>query len=239
MLRRLMMAGAGSTPGGDPYWEDVVALLNMPGGSGSTSFPDATGKRVWTPSGDVSVSTELGYNTAEFDGSGDYISAPYVKADLDWWTGDFTIEAWVYAGSFSDWSYLDGAQRPALLGCASQTTTENYWSFGPVSGTNALSFYYYNGSSGQQVYGGAVPTGQLCHLAMMNTSAGIRLAVNGVLGPATAIVGVPVSSASGPRLTLGMINNRSIFGHVRALRITRAVRWASDFTPPAAPFPTA
>lgn len=238
MLRRMMMAG-NAAGGGDPYWSDVVALLNMPGVGGSTSFPDATGKRIWMPSGNVSVSTELGYNTAKFDGSGDYIYAPYVKADLDWWTGDFTIEAWVYAGAFSDWSYLDGAQRPALLGCASPTTTENYWSFGPVSGTGALSFYYYNGSSGLQIYGAAVPTGQLCHLAMMNTSAGVRLAVNGVLGPSTAIIGSPMSSASGPRLTLGMINNRSINGHVRALRITRRARWMSDFTPPAAPFPTA
>lgn len=224
----------------DPYFANVVSLLNMEGADGGTTFADSTGARVWAPSGSVHIDTALGYNAALFDGSGDYISTPYVAADFDWWTSDYTIEAWIIAASFTNWSYSDGTRSlPLLVGCAAPNGTTNYWSFGPLSG-GAVKFYYWNGSPNELVAtGAALSANVLHHIAMCKNSGGIHLAVNGVVSPPVAVNGTPLSSGSGGVvMTLGQINNRSINGRVRALRITKGVaRYTANFTPPTAPFP--
>lgn len=231
--------GGGGGGGGDPYWADVVALLNMDGADGSTTFTDSTGLRTWTAAGNAQIDDSLGYNTALFDGAGDRVTTPYVQADFDWWTTDYTIEAWINPTTMADWSYLDGAQRPAMIGCANPTSTTNYWSFGPRN-DGALVFYYFNGSAQQVVSGATVSINNLRHIAMSKNSSGIRLAINGAVTSATAVSGTPQSStAGGVVLTLGQINNRSINGRVQAVRITKGVaRYTSNFTPPAAPWPT-
>lgn len=234
MLRRLMIAGSGSS-GGDPYWDDVVLLLNMGGASGSNSFQDSTGNAAFSVSGDVKIDTSKGYNAARFDGSGDRLSATYSQSLYDWWTGDYTIDAWVYADSYNSWQYVDGSTRPVMIGCASPNSFTNYWSFGPTA--SGLRMYYFSGSA-QVVTGASVPTGELVHIALVKDSTGIKLAVNGVMSSSTAISGTPSSSTSGVSLVIGQIANTSMDGFVKAIRITRAARWANSFTPPVAPFPT-
>ena len=235
-----LLLGGGAS-GVDPYFASVVALLNMAGADASTTFTDSTGLRVWTPAGNAQIDTSNGYNAAQFDGTGDYITTPYVTSAFDWWTGDFCIEAWVLASSWTTWGYTDGSARPAMIGCADPATTTAYWAFGPTA-AGVLQFNYFNGATFAHT-GGSVPTGTLTHIAFTH-SAATNLQYLSVAGTtvtnSVAVSGTPQSSATSPvKLTLGMINNRSINGFVKALRITKATRgYTSNFTPPAAPFPT-
>lgn len=223
----------------DPYFANVVALLNMDGSDGSTMFIDSTGLRTWTAVGNAQIDTSLGYNTGLFDGSGDRVTTPYVTADFDWWTTDFTIEAWVYIAVNTTWDYTSaGTVCPSMVGCADPGSAIDYWSFGPLRSGNGVRFYYYNGSPNTVTNSAALSDNTLQHVAMSKTSSGIYVASHGTVSGPTAVSGTPQSSTSGVSMTLGQINNMCINGHVRALRITKGVaRYTSNFTPPAAPFP--
>ncbi len=224
----------------NPDFSSVVAQLDMAGTDGSTSFVDSTGLRTWTASGDAQIDTSLGYNAALFDAAGDFVATPYVKADLDWWDGDFNLEGWIHASSFANWSYNDGNVNPSMVGCADPASGTNYWSFGPNASGN-LMFYYYNGGA-QRQFGDAVPTGADAHIAVFHRASDhhILTAVNGDVTDHGAVIGTPQSSATSPvKFVLGMINNRSIDGYVIALRATRALHYdLAGFTPDAYPFPS-
>ena len=229
--------GSGGGGGTDPYWANVVALVQGTGADGSTTIVDDTGLRTWTQHGNLQVDDSLGPNTLLSDGTGDYATTPYVKADFDWWTGDFTIEAWVQASAFTDWYYTDGSPVPAFVGCADPASGTNYWSFGPKNG-GFVGFSYYNGSANHLTSTLVVSTSALTHLAMSKSSGGIYLAKGGVVDSPVSVSGTPLSSTSGVSLTLGQINNRCCPGNF-VLRITKGVaRYTSAYTPPTLPFPT-
>lgn len=229
--------------GDDPFFNDVVLLLNMEGADASTAFTDLSPlAHTMTAGGNVQVDTSLGYNAALFDGSGDNITTPYVKADFDWWTSDFTLELWlrIPSGQTSTWYYTDGGYTPSVaIGCANPASTTNYWSFGITASRNAR-FYYYNGSGQSVTSSNTFAEDTLVHIAMVKTASGIALPVNGVFGGSpVAVSGTPQSSAVSPvKLTIGQINNRSLNGWLKAVRATRGARWTGDFTPPPSPFAT-
>lgn len=233
--------GDGGGGGSDAYWANVVSLLNMEGAPGSTSFVDAKDSVSWTRNGGVEVRDSLGYNTAYFGGSStDYLTRYYDPSAFDWWTSDFTIEAWVYIPIMSFWYYTDGGgtDLSCMIGNASPGGGINYWSFGPIAG-GKLRMYYYNGSAiTSATSAGAVSENVLTHICMSKNSSGIFLGIDGAVESSIAVSGTPLSSNSYP-LVVGMINNRDLIGHIRGLRITKGVaRYTSSFTPPAAPFPT-
>lgn len=218
---------------GDPYWSDVVALLNMGGTDGSTTFTDSTGLRTWTASGNAQIDTSLGYNAALFDGSGDRIATTYSTAAFDWWTSGYTVEAWINVTTLSSWySVPNSADLPCMIGCMAPAGQDNYWSFGPIGG-GALRHYYYNGGEVTSAKTtGTMPVGDLAHIAMCHTGGSIYLAINGVVEGPFAVSGTPLSSTA-VALVLGQYRNRSIAGWVKALRITKGTaRYTSGFTPP-------
>ncbi|MGH8075616.1 MAG: LamG-like jellyroll fold domain-containing protein [Lysobacter sp.] len=222
----------------DPYWEYVTTLMNMEGADGSNDFPDSASSRVWTPAGSVQVDTSLGYNAALFDGDGDFLSASYYYPAFTWWTNDYALEAWINVADLSTWSYVSGVTEvPVMIGNADPFNATDYWSFGPIS-TGQLRLFYYNGSGQTATSTDVVEEGVLTHVALIKTVDGIRFAINGVLGPNIAIAGTPLDSSI-EDMVIGQMGNRSISGHIRALRITKGqARYTSNFTPPSAPFPT-
>lgn len=172
-----------------------------------------------------------------FDGSGDYLTAPYTTANFDWYTAgvDFTIEYWFFANSLTGTSYVDGGTtKSTVVGNRSATTTTDYWSFGPnVSGT--VTFYYFNGSPVAVNSTSTITANSWNHIAMTKTSSGITIFVNGVAQTTTAISGTPQSSASFP-ITVGQGNNTSYSGYVSNLRIVRGTAiYSGNFTPPTSP----
>ncbi len=202
----------------------------------------ASGNTAVTPFSPFSP-TYPGYTTAAnggsayFDGSGDYLTAPYTTANFDWYTAgvDFTIEYWFFANSLTGTSYVDGGvTKSTVVGNRSATATTDYWSFGPnTSGT--VTFYYYNGGPVVVNSTSTITANTWNHVAMTKTSSGITIFVNGIAQTTTAISGTPQSSASFP-ITVGQGNNTSYNGYVSDLRIVRGTAiYSGNFTPPTSP----
>lgn len=219
----------------------VAMLLSGDGTNGAqnnTFIDSSTNNFTMTRIGSTTQGSLSPYGTlrsAYFDGSGDSLSVSSPATALrEWWTSDFTIEAWIFPTTFTGWSYTDGSERPTLCGNASLSTTTHLWSFGPIS-TGAVVFCYNNGSAVYVTSTATVTANQWNHIAMTKTSSGIVIWVNGVGTSATAISGTPTSSSASP-LAIGQINNTTVTGYVSNLRIVNGTAvYSSTFTPSAAP----
>lgn len=217
-------------------------LLPMTGIIGSTLFNDLSSvPKTISPAGNVQISnsqSKWGTTSGAFDGVGDYLSTTYVSS-FNWWSTDFTIEYWIYINDLASMSYVDGGNtNSVVIGNAAHNSTTNYWSFGPIS-TGVVRMYYFNGASQSVSSTATVTTGTWTHLAMVKSSAGINIFVDGVgLASPVAVTGTPQSSTSVP-LLIGQINNTSMNAYMNDLRITTGMaRYSANFTPPTQPFPT-
>jgi hypothetical protein len=201
-------------------------LLNFNGTDGSTTLTDDTGLNTLTAYGNAQLDTALKkFGTASLllDGAGDYIECPYNTSRFDWWTADYTIDCWVYASSFADWSYVNGVITPLLIGNNGATVGSNYWSFGPVAG-NALAFYYWNGAQNSIVsVNNVVPTDEWVHVALIINGNTIELYCNGLLVASGTISGTP-QSGTAYGLTIGAGYNNYLTGSIDGLRITKGTK---------------
>jgi hypothetical protein len=225
-----------------PFWDDSVTgnetlLLNFNGTDGSTILTDDTGLNTLTAYGNAQLDTALKkFGTASLllDGTGDYIDCPYDTSRFDWWTGDYTIDCWVYATSWTDWSIVySGYPVSLMVGNHDHNALSNYWSFGPITG-GALSFYYWNGSAPIHIRSSnsVLATGQWIHIAMVHKDNTIYLFADGKCVDSMVIVDTPTSSAS-YKLTIGGWYNDYLTGQIDALRITKGTaRYVPNFTAP-------
>lgn len=219
---------AAGTP--DPFWADVVSLLEFEGANGSTTITDAKGK-VWTPSGSAQISTARsagGSGSLLLDGSGDYISTPY-HPDFDFGTGDFTVEWFQYIATLKALSPIDfrggtaNSPRPML-----------YNTFSPA-GTDL--FYYLSGANRISAPSGTLVTGSFQHVALSRVSGVTRLFVGGTQRGASYTDPTNYTNAG---VLIGRNTatvDRDFNGNFDGWRVTRAGRYASAFTPPALPYP--
>ena len=226
----------------DPYYGAVSLLLSGDGANNSTDIRDSSlNTKAITVAGDAKISTaqsKWNGSSLAFDGSGDYLTTPYLTSAFDWWTTDFTIEMWVYASSWANWSFASLGPVTRAVGNFDPSSATNYWSFGPdIAGRPRL--YYYNGSEQHGIYTtNVLATSQWHHIAASKNSSGVRLFINGVNNDGVfSINGTPQSSAAVP-FTIGQYNGIGITGYIDDLRITKGVaRYTSNFTPPTQPFP--
>ena len=226
----------------DPNFGDVSLLLHMDGTNGSTTFTDSSSNTVSVvANGNAQISTaqsKFGGASGYFDGTGDYLTTPYVTTYYDWWTSDFTLEAWVYPTTFTGWYYnINIGDIGTLIGNMDATGPTNYWSFG-ITSSGAIRLYYYNGSPvNTPASTETVSLNQWNHIAVVKDSNGYKYFVNGIGGSYNSISGTPQIN-TGTGLTLGSVNSVGINGYVDDLRITKGTaRYTSNFTPPTAPFP--
>ena len=107
-----------------------------------------------------------------FDGTGDYLNTTSVYSDLNFKTGDFTIEAWCYVSAGANnvglWqlSYTSGGLRPddLQLSCHYQNTKFNFGSAG-----------------GSRINGKDYSTNRWHHVAEVRKDGVISTYINGVL----------------------------------------------------------
>lgn len=217
----------------DPYFSNVSLLLNMNGTNGSTTFTDSSSTFTLTPSGNAQISTtqsKFGGASGYFDGSGDYLTCS-TGTGLDFGTGDFTIEAWVYITSL-------GTYHPILEGRTSASFSNYVFGINNVSGTLRLDFVNAGGGAGRTASTTSVPLNTWTHVAWIRAGGVTSYYVNGVKDATTN----SYSGSLNPNRTQvqigAVIDPQYFYGYIDDLRITKGVaRYLSNFTVPTSPFP--
>ena len=215
----------------------------------SNRFIDnSTNNFTFTKSGDVSVSSATPftanssystYGSTYFDGTGDYLTVPGTNI-TNIFTGDFTIEAWLYptAAFSSSWVTSDGGftDIPVMICNASPTSSNYFWAFGPSS-TGTVRFIT------SSIYFNTVTSTATCtvnawnHLALVKIGTTYKIYVNGVGTAGTTITtspGTAFSDAAG--ISIGANNGKYITGYLSNARIVKGTAvYTANFTPPTAP----
>ena len=192
---------------------------------------DASGRNNFETVGDAKVSTAAGrYSIASlaFDGTGDYLTFPSNNL-FSFGTGDFTIEAWIYATTLTSKGVFQTSDNPGGL----KTTY--------TSGLLLCTADAANGQLAVNVLGTTVNTGSTYiaintwyHVAVTRLSGNISIFLNGVLaGGPTSVA----SAINGSYLCVGGYYNSSYLwnGYISDFRITRVARYTANFTAPTAP----
>jgi len=183
--------------------------------------------------GNTQISTSVkkyGTGSLAFDGTGDYLSTRSTP-NLSFGSGDFTIEAWVYATSLGSYNAVF-AQWPDNGG-----STNNSYTLETV-GSN-MEFYY---ASGSTLYGpttlGTITTGVWIHYAICRSGNTLYPFKNGVLGTTTSITQTLNSPTSAVTVGGAVAGGGEWIGYIDDLRITKGyARYTANFTPPTAALP--
>lgn len=201
---------------GDPHFANVSLLLKMEGADGGTTFTDQS-PSARTPSDVNLVTTETefaAYGSSSAFGSSIASRLTFASSTDFAWTGDCTLEFWLY---------IPGTVVEGLFMAADAA---RYLTLGPNRVISAVN--YFNDATP------ALATGQWHHIALTRSAAGTgRFWVNGVGRP-------PVSAGNWPASApLGIFNvptrpdlPSAANVYIDEVRFTRGVqRYIADFTP--------
>ena len=219
----------------DPDYSSVSLLLHGNGTNGSTTITDnSPSPKTVTAAGDAQISTaqsKFGGASIAFDGSGDRVSVAN-NAALDFGTGDFTVECWVFSVAALTSYSLQYAQ---IAGKGN----------GVTSGTYSLSFYEQKINwlaNGNVTAGTTILTNNTWyHFAASRAGSTLKLFVNGSQESSTTNTLNYTSSVSfnaGDRQAGDSASQYPLNGYIDDLRITKGVaRYTSNFSVPPAQFP--
>jgi hypothetical protein len=206
--------------------------------SSSPTVDNATTPSVITNAGSATATNSVtpfsSTYSLQFNGTSNYMTVPYTTSKFDWWTDDFSIECWIYTTTTTGWWYsAAGLEIPCLIGNDDYNTTTNYWSFG-INSSRQVALYYYNGGTNYISSTSTITLSAWNHIAMVKTSAGVTLFVNGVAQTTTAISATTPQSSAATALTIGAGNLTYINGYVSNLRIIKggSATYTSTFTVP-------
>jgi hypothetical protein len=236
----MQLFAAGGSSGSattDPYWANVSLLLHGDGTNGSTTITDSapTPKTV-TAVGNAQISTaqsKFGGSSLYFDGTGDYLSVPD-STDFDFFLGDFTIEAWVYAVSL--------ANSPIIV---HQCSANSGLVIGWFLEIGANTVYFGNSNSIGTDYATftvSLTTNTWTLIAVTRVGAVLNCFINGVSpGAQTKPTAVNNADQTVPFIVGGggtIFSGLDFNGYIDDLRVTKGVaRYTADFAPPTLAFP--
>lgn len=213
----------------DEYLSNVVLLLNPDETNGFADLSAAS--RSVVGNGGVAVTTtqgKVGSSSIEFDGSNDYLSFSD-SADFDF-TGDFTIESWIYLNSFSGYA--------TLLEGRSSIAYQNF--ICGIQNLGGLRLDFVTDNSGQRYVGTSttIPTGEWVHVAFVREAGVLSGFVNGVKDAATATYTGTIGAAGNMMIGRNLDGNY-MHGHIDSFRVTRGIaRYNANFTPQTTAFVT-
>lgn len=163
------------------------------------------------------------------DGTGDYITIPG-NSVLAFGTGDFTIEAWIFATyTFG----TTGQGRGAILGNRSVASSSTDFVLQHYNGK-----IYFGTSAADLIVGNTTMTANIWyHVAVTRSSGTIRLFINGI-SDATAVTGNTTNFSDTTTLAIGCTGSYSVptypfTGFISNLRIVKGTAvYTSNFTVP-------
>jgi hypothetical protein len=224
---------SGSASGSDPYWANVVLLMET---ALPSSITDATGLNVIT-NHSVTVTGaqyQVGTSSATFNGRV-FLDMP-TSTDLQFVGGDFTMEAWVYFTS------TQGDQQ--IINQDDLSSRDQTFQL-RAGGNAALGFIYFQdsgrASAVARTTSNTIPLNAWTNIAVSKTGNTLKMFINGVQGYSGTEA--PMYQGTNPT-SLGGLDGRffsyfGVNGYMQQIRITKGVgRYTTDFTPSAQPFPT-
>ena len=207
----------------DPFVNNVSLMLSMDGANNSTTFIDSSQNALAvTAVGNTKISTDqskFGGASAYFDGTGDYLS---FTGGMPSGAGtEFTIECWVRLDDLADYRVI----TRKVGGIDFYVAPDGSISVGRsgVVGIAASAT-------------GLIAAGTWYHIAVTrDTSNNYKIYVNGTQVASgtnsfsvTAATTIGFPAFSGPHYFKGYIDD---------FRVTNALRYTANFTPPTAPLP--
>lgn len=227
---------AGSAESATPPTAPATAIsgTNMLLNFTNAGIYDATSKNDLETVGNAQISTtqsKFGGSSMYFDGTGDYLRAPFSAINRINTSGNFTIEFWAYFNSV--------AADQRLIAWDNNTTNFVIAIYTNTSGNLA----YYLSSTGTTwniaiaTSMGSIAINTWYHVALVRNGSVFTPYINGVAG--TTTTSSATLFASTLPLVIGATGNGASFfnGYIDDFRITNGVaRYTSNFTPPTAAF---
>lgn len=220
----------------DPYWANVVLLIQEDGANGGTTFTDSKNGRTITRNGTPTHSTASfpwGTSSILFDGSEDWLSLAN-NTDWSFGTDNFTIEFWFNPTSVSGEKFLFGqltsdGYAPVRIDYTGSAITARI--YGPLSW----------GSGVQKTL--TVTTGTWYHVAVVRNGTLFSIYVNGEAGASTGTSSGSINVVTDTLKIGGASGNpggiTDAAAYMKGIRVTKGVaRYTANFTPPTGPFPT-
>lgn len=225
------------TPSTDPYAAPLPTvagvddtytkvLLHMNGADASTTFTDESGK-AWTAAGGAQIDTaqfKFGEASGLFDGAGDYISTPN-SADLDFGTGDWTIDCWVRR---------DGTKAYPQIYGAHNTVGAIGLYFGLGNSDNKVRVVWFN--TEKVLTAGTIADLTWTHVAVVRYGNTVKVYINGTADANTDNCTGDSINSDGAGAVVGRLStNVDDYywkGWIDELRVTKGLaRWTSNFIP--------
>ena len=207
----------------DSHYTSLLMATDESAGNNKDDITDATTNHTITANGDAHAGTfspyrHGGYSTY-FDGSGDYITTG-TSSGMDFGTGDFTIEAFIW---------MDNHTSGDILADARSTWNDAGWSLEFSSD----GFQLYT-SGGVRVSSSAINTltQQWVHVAFVRSSGTIKIYVDGIsrgTGYFASAINTTASTVSIGRSQDG--NGGTFHGYITDFRIVSSALYTSNFTP--------
>lgn len=213
----------------DPLWNETKILSRFDGTDGATVFQDEKGA-TWINSGAVikTDQSKFGGSSAYFTGSvGSYLRLAE-SADYNL-NGDWTAETFFR---------LDGSNVTPHIFEISINAGNRVNVFRDNQGN--LTFYSEFGGSGAPRVTAPISPNTWYHVALVRTSDGVRMFLNGNL--VGAYTGSQIPTSSTMQVCLGNFTyspntNDGLTGWIDEFRFTRAARYKTSFTVPASAYP--
>ena len=220
-----------AAPSGDPYWNNVILLNNWE--TPQTAFIDGSSNNLAVTRGNnprTNLRTPFSGTGGSLNfvaGSLQYISVPD-NASF-YFTGDFTVEAWVYLTTQSIIRSVVG-QWPGV------SATNCAWTM-DVHSTNNLYFGYGIGSTNAYATSTLnVPINQWVHCAVARSGTSLKIFVNGVASPSITVSGALNNSTGTCNIGRKGDNSHYCTGFISNVRVVNGTAlYTANFTPPTSP----
>jgi hypothetical protein len=213
---------------GDIYYPSCSLLMHFSGSNNSTTFIDNSPNNLTITSNNgakiTSSISKFGGTSGFFDGTNDYLTLPSTIT----FTGDFTIETWVYwAGGSSFIQYAgiisnrtgNGVFAPIYIQTTSGTLESGNWGISGYVGSALV-----------------ITAGVWNHVALVRSGTTLRFYINGVQDVNTGSVSGTLTASN---LTIGSSAIPQYWnGYIDELRITRGIaRYTASFATQSIEFP--
>ena len=220
----------------DPQFNYVTMLLHGDGTNGAqnnTFLDSSTNAFSITRNGNTTQGSFSPYGSNwsnSFNGSTDYFSVTNATA-LQFGTGDFTIESWVYLNAFA-------TSVAAVLSKRSGSAQDTTWAIDFAANTGDLRYRILNSTGGViTVSIGTVSLGTWTHIAVSKQSGTTRTYLNGVAGGTTTNSTSIDGSTNDLRIGTGDPGSSTIInGYISNARLVKGTAvYTAAFTPSTTP----